>query len=276
MKRKIFIYIGLLLVTVFAGTLVILISKAIGIDPKTLKVSQSNLSYSRFLIGIMFSSIIIGSIYFVQRRILNSKFQDLGFLPKFLENIVIGLGIGILLALIVRFINIALAQNVTFEWTIPDTISKLNLFLYYSVFLFIVILNSFQEELLFRAFPLELFKKSNISIFYVLIGTSFIFSIVHNMTEPFSFLAFCTRFLMGFFLSLVYLESNSIWRIIGIHSGLNWTVWSMTGNWEMGGLTKLTINSQYNGQFTNLIVLLFVILIYWYLNKEKLPPLPQV
>jgi len=88
------------------------------------------------------------------------------------------------------------------------------------------------------------------------------------MTESFTILGLLTRFLMGVFLSIFYLQSGSIWKVIGVHSGLNWTVWSMTGNWEMGGLTELTINSSYNGQLTNVIVLLLIIIVFWIIKKE--------
>ncbi len=270
MKRSILNYLILLFVTLLAGIVVISISKWLEIDPTSLKASRSPLTWTRFGIGIFFSSVIIIAVYVTQRFINLEPFSKLGFKRPVIRNLLAGIIIGIGLATLVRLINVALAQDFIWEWTIPDQIAISELISYYIVFIFIVFLNSFQEELLFRAYPLELFKRHPHALIYIVFATSLIFAVLHNMTDTFNLYSLLTRFLMGVFLSLLYLQSGSIWKVIGVHSGLNWTVWSMTGNWEMGGFTKLTINSTYNGQLTNVIVLVIIIIIFWLLKKNEI------
>jgi len=153
-----------------------LISTSLGIDPSSLKASKSSMTYTRFGIGILFSVMIIGTVYLIQRFYNKQPFSQLGFIKPALKHFVIGILIGIGIAAIVRIINISFAQSFTWKWSIPNQLEYNQLIFYYLVFLFIVILNSFQEELLFRAYPLELFKQNHHSLIYVILITSFIFA----------------------------------------------------------------------------------------------------
>ena len=135
-----------------------------------------------------------------------------------------------------------LTENVKVSSAVPETVDALTWMGYYLFFLFMLTLNSFKEELLFRSYPIENLKEKTTGIWTIILSASIIFSIVHHMLEPFTWTAFISRFLFGVFTCQVYIVTRSLWPIIGIHNGSNWFLitFSDAGNWKLGGLLLLT------------------------------------
>lgn len=80
------------------------------------------------------------------------------------------------------------------------------------------------EELLFRSFLYNYFRKFYAEITSV-ITSSFIFMILHNLTNPFALLTTDYRlgiglFLLGVLLNYIYINQNSLAASIGAHAGL--------------------------------------------------------
>lgn len=210
-------------------------------------------------------------IWVAQKYIHKGKLFDLGFRTKVFKFLIIGFIVGAVKSAAGYWIMILNASTVTYTPVIPDDVSMLIYAAYYLYFIFgFIFLNSFVEELVTRAYPIEKLRKHiNPHIIFVIMGI--IFTAGHFFTRDFD-LGYClSLFIYSYTFSLVYHYSNSIWLVIGMHSGVNWIGFSFFGtNWKLGALvhTEIAGTPGWIATFIQSIIGMILLLFVVYLQKK--------
>ena len=101
-------------------------------------------------------------------------------------------------------------------------------------FLFTLILNSFNEELIYRAYPFENLQKGLAPILIVILSAA-VFSGMHFVIEPPSLSRFLYRFFFGTLAGLIYIRRRSLTSIVGLHTGWNLVALGISdSDWKIG------------------------------------------
>lgn len=232
------------------------------------KVTFGNIFFF-FLYGAC--SIII--IWLAQKYIHKKRLSELGFQGKIWLASLIGFLVGAILVSINYIILILNAESVTITNVFPEDVPLLT-YLGYYIYFFIgfVIWNSLIEELATRAYPIQRLKKHlNPHIIFTIMGL--IFAIAHFFLNDFSIGNFLSLFMFSYIFSLIYYYSDSIWLVIGMHSGINWIGFTFMGtssNWKLGALynTELSSIPSWIFNYTNVFVQFLFILLIVFLNKK--------
>jgi membrane protease YdiL (CAAX protease family) len=232
------------------------------------KVTFSNVFFF-FLLGT--SSITI--IWLAQKYIHKKSLSELGLKRKILLPSIIGFIVGAIFVSLGYLIVMLNAESVKFINVIPKDVSAITYFGYY-IYFFIgfIFWNSFIEEFGTRAYPIQKLKKYiNPHIIFTIMGL--IFTVGHFFLRDFNLGYFLSLFMFSYMLSLVYYYSNSIWLVVGIHSGNNWVGFSFMGtssNWKLGTLynTEISGVSSWVANYSGVIVLFIFILLIVFLNKK--------
>ena len=132
-----------------------------------LKVDLPNVFF--FYLFIVCSS---GVIWAAQKYIHNAKLLDLGFRTKVFKLLIIGFLFGAIKSAVGYGIMILTASTVTYTPVIPDDVSIWSYAVYYIYFLFgFIVWNSFVEELVTRAYPIEKLRKHmNPQLIFIIMG----------------------------------------------------------------------------------------------------------
>ena len=142
--------------------------------------------------------------------------------------------IGILLSFVI--VLLFTAVTIIFDAIeINIKLKSLNNILFYLILAFIgtfvLVLN---EELISRGYVLKTLESHFNTIFAVIIS-SFLFSLYHIFRPDTSLLGFFNIFLMGCFVALICVYSNSLWLPIGLHFGWNYSLYLL--NFPVSGHT---------------------------------------
>ena len=145
---------------------------------------------------------------------------------------------GLMLAAICKGVT-ALWFGVTdIRWAIPESVGGVEFALtYFSFWLVFLTLNSIKEEYLFRAYALEAMKGQE-PMWLVMTMSSALFALAHVLLGPPNLLAMGNQFLFGLLCCQIYIRRRSIWASIGFHNGWNWFMFSLSGDWRIGGLIR--------------------------------------
>ncbi|PQJ81962.1 CPBP family intramembrane glutamic endopeptidase [Polaribacter glomeratus] len=232
------------------------------------KVTFGNIFFF-FLYGAC--SIII--IWLAQKYIHKKRLSELGFRGKIGLPSLIGFLVGAVLVSITYIILILNAESVTIINVFPEDVPLLTYVGYY-IYFFIgfVVWNSLIEELATRAYPIQNLKKHmNPHIIFTIMGL--IFAGGHLFLNDFNIGYFLSLFMFSYIFSLVYYYSDSIWLVIGMHSGINWIGFTFMGtssNWKLGALynTELSTIPSWIFNYANVFVQFLFILLIVFLNKK--------
>ena len=239
MLKKILVITVFIFLGVVLPGLVIIPAQYLGVDPNELQGSDFNVNVGTVVTALLFSVGSIAFVYVVQRYYHRKpSFLELGFKRDWVRGLAWGHLVGAALIALPFLLVLAPAENVGIISTVPDSVSDMSLVGYYLFFLFMLTLNSFKEELLFRSYAIENIEGEATGNWTVILIASAVFSVVHLVLEPFTWTAFISRFLFGVFTCQVYVVTRSLWPIVGIHNGSNWlaVTCSGEGNWKMGGI----------------------------------------
>ena len=220
-----------------------------------------------FLFGIC----SIGVIWLAQKYIHQKKISELGFKSKIWTTLFIGFVVGAILVSLRYLVLIANAEKVSFNPIDCTKIPVLTYLGYYVYFLFgFIFWNSLIEELGTRAYPIEKLKNQiNPHIIFTVMGL--IFALGHLVLNDFSLGYFTSLFVASYIYSLLYYYSGSIWLSVGMHSGVNWVVFSFFGtNWKLGALYTIEITgvSTWIVDYSNVIIQLVFLLFIVYLKRK--------
>ena len=106
-----------------------------------------------------------------------------------------------------------------------------------SFWLVALVVNSFVEEAMSRAFPMRLF--SDRSLLFRVLMPSLVFAALHLADEGFSASALASRTMIAVPLGLAYAATDDIWLAAGIHTGVNYAIIWRSGAWHAGSLVLL-------------------------------------
>jgi membrane protease YdiL (CAAX protease family) len=220
-----------------------------------------------FVLFIVCSTLIIWA---AQKYIHQSSIVDLGFRGKIFGFLLIGFLIGAIKSGTGYGLMALSAGSVKFNSVIPENVSLWSYTAFYLYFITIIIFNSFIEELVTRAYPIEALKKHfNPHIIFIIMGI--IFTVGHFFTREFD-LGYClSLFIYSYTFSLLYHYSNSIWLVIGMHNGVNWLGFSFFGtNWKLGALvhTEIFNAPDWVASFIQPIIGILLLFIIVYLHKK--------
>lgn len=263
-----FMFLG----TVLPG-LILLPAQYLGVDLSELQGADFNLTFVNATLVLIFSGGMVAFVYVVQRFYHRRSFWDLGFKREWVGPLIKGHLIGALIVAVPFGFGLALSENVQVSNAIPASAGTLTVAGTFLFFLFMLTLNSFKEELLYRSYPLENIGGESMSAWTTILIASVIFSVVHLVLEPFTWAAFVYRFLFGVLVCQFYLGTRSIWPIVGIHNGVNWFQMTFTGNWKMGGFLSVTVgaeNTAFSMDSTHSIVSLTIaIVVYEWIRRKS-------
>jgi len=243
-KKTLTITILVLLGCVLPG-LVIIPAQYFGVDLSELQGADFKVTVGTVVTVLIFSAASVAFVYLVQRYLHRRPFMDLGFKREWVGDLAWGHLVGAVLAGLPIGLGLGLTESIQLDQLqlvnqVPASVGVPTLAGYYLFFIFMLTINSFKEELLFRSYPIENMAGESSANWAVILIASVIFSAVHLVLEPFTWVAFISRFLFGVFTCQVYVVTRSLWPIVGIHNGSNWLSVTFTGNWKMGGLLSVT------------------------------------
>ena len=164
-----------------------------------------------------------------------------------------------------------LGADVILAWSIPDYVPFIKLagwFLFAMTYMLTI--NSIIEELVFRAFPLFQFDDLKISRIYIIVFVSILFSAVHFLLEPFNWGAFFSRTITAILFCVAFDHWRSIWLVTGMHNGVNFVGFFLSGNHELGGLMRSTIENglpDYARLIVKLVISVIIILVFYAVAK---------
>jgi membrane protease YdiL (CAAX protease family) len=218
------------------------LAEAFGVNIRESNNINMDATFGNVFFFFLYGACVIAIIWGAQKYIHKGKLADLGFRTKIAKLLFLGFLFGVFKGVLCYAVLILSSSHVEFIPAIPDDVSILTYVGYYAYFLLgFIVWNSFIEELATRAYPIEKLRKQlNPHIIFTLLGI--IFTVGHFVIHDFS-VGYClSLFITSYIFSLVYHYSNSIWLVIGIHSGINWMAFSFSGaNWKLGALVSVEI-----------------------------------
>lgn len=249
----------------------VLIAELFGVNLRENNGVDLVVDFPNILFFVLFVCSSTFVIWAAQKYIHLGKLLDLGFRTKVFKFLIIGFIAGVIKSAAGYGIMALNANTITFTDVIPEDVSFLSHAGYYLYFIIgLIILNSFVEELVTRAYPIEKLRKHiNPHIIFIIMGI--IFTAGHFFTRDFNFGYSLSLFIYSYTFSLLYHYSSSIWLVIGMHGGINWVAFSFFGtNWKLGALVNVEIAGmpQWIASYTQPIIGVIVLLLVVYLNKK--------
>jgi len=239
-----FVFLGCIVPALF-----LLPAQYLGVDLSKMAGADFEVTMGTVIAVLVFSLVSIGFVYVVQRYYHRRPFLDLGFKREWVWGLTWGHLVGFSLAGLTiglgwTFDETLKAADLQFSSSVPASVSFPTLAGFYLFFLFMLTINSFKEELLFRSYAIENISGKTKSNWPVILIASAIFSAVHLVLEPPTWSAFISRFFFGVFTCQVYVVTRSIWPIVGIHNGSNWLGLTIGENWKMGEILTVTADNE--------------------------------
>jgi membrane protease YdiL (CAAX protease family) len=186
-------------------------------------------------ISSFFPELICG-IYFLYKLDLIKNFRTNLFLEfwnfKNLRIISLGVFIPTAISFILNYFNLINTRLI-------ENINYLNSV----IFFLLLLLSAFMEEIFFRFIPYNILKKDELSFKNIFL-TSLIFSSFHLFNPNFNIIGLINIFIVGIFLSLVYLKTNSIIVSTIVHFLWNFLIGCIYGS-NISGLKIYSI-ANYN------------------------------
>ncbi len=211
--------------------LVLVLAMQLGLDPNSFHGAAFRMTPVHMtlflLIALVSCAIPWGASRWVHGRPLD--------LPWRADALTRGLLLGATLAAITKGIDLHGYANLTLLTSIPGEVGAVEWLVSYLLFLAgIVVTTSVREELIFRAYPLELLGTPTHTRLAMWVSAG-LFAVTHMVLEPPTLAGFLFRLAFGLFAALVYLR-DGFWGAVGLHAGWNLVAGSFTANWRMGGL----------------------------------------
>jgi membrane protease YdiL (CAAX protease family) len=210
-----FVLYSLLLVGLFfAMSLAIPVAIAV-IDPTWLLVSRDDLRFLALNAIVLFVP-SMGALLVMGRAVERVPLAVFGVSlhKRWLRDVAVGLIVA--MAMIVAVIGLGfLVGGVQIQWNASAGAIPLIL-----ATVLVMAIAAFNEELVFRGYPLQVFLKG-IGPWPAMLLISFLFALLHIDNDGATALSTLNTAIAGIFLSLAYLETRSIWLPWGIHIGWN-------------------------------------------------------
>lgn len=241
------------------------VAKLLQIDPSSLQGNGFRMTGTNIVLLFAFAALTGGTALLAFRVVHRQPVRELGFTKTPWRALGIGHALGFALGGGIVGCRWALAAQETLTWAVPDDVSMGSLLVGYAFFIVaVVFLSSLKEELLYRAYPLEVGLRGGNPVVPTLVVSALIFAACHLILEPPTVAGFLNRFSFGILAGLVYLRSGSIWASVGVHNGWNWGLALVCGSWRMGGLWSLRLEGlpEWTVVLPTLLCLPVILLVY--------------
>jgi len=111
---------------------------------------------------------------------------------------------------------------------------------YFAWYLFALLLNSFSEELVYRAYPISALRSDERLPIGTIVGAAVLFSLMHFLIEPPDALRFFHRFFFGVATGLLFAHRGTIAPVVGLHTGWNFVALAFAGvDWRLGSFFRV-------------------------------------
>lgn len=182
-------------------------------------------------------ALVLAAQRFVHRR----KLRELGLRGPWLKPF----GWGALAGVIVKLAALSAAVAVSRQARIMPVAAPAGISLwlpYYAWYLFTLLLNSIDEELVYRAYPIAALKgEPRLPVGAVIVAAAAIFSAMHFLIEPPDAMRFLYRFAFGIATGLLFARERTLSAIVGLHTGWNFVALSFSGiDWRLGNLFAIS------------------------------------
>jgi len=233
------VIIGVLIATMLVTKLVIWVYQASGRDPMDLKVTSGKYNLANTVTILIAYAAQTAIIYVAQIYIHGQPFAQLGFDASIVAGLILGTLGGFLVFSLPKLLSFGVADEPQFKSALPRDEAPLYALGVFAMLIVGLLLNSYIEELVFRAYPIEQLTDTSISAALIILASALLFSLIHHIIEPFNAQVFLLRFLVGVIFGELYVLSDSIWLLIGVHTGVNAAALIFTGQWRIGGVFHL-------------------------------------
>jgi membrane protease YdiL (CAAX protease family) len=214
---------------------------ALGVSPEDLHGSSARITPVSVALILSFYALQIGLVCCVHRFVHRQRLERLRFSSRFWPELGVGFLLGAAVGALEKVSDVLVGTGATLRWAVPADVSAASVLAHYLLwFVVILTLNSLNEELTFRVYPLEHLVDRQHQPALVVALTALAFALIHHMFEPFAWTAFATRFFAGLIFGLAYLRFRSLWLVCGLHNGMNFSLLSVSGSWQMGGLWEFS------------------------------------
>jgi len=271
---RILIVLIVMLVSVLSTVIALPLAKLLNLDLSELQGSGFNPTIKTLTVIVLYASFQFLLIWLVMRLAHKKSIKTLGFNGPILKPLLFGTAIGVLMQAIMYGLYSMFSSGASFNLSIPADVNILALIGYLLLnILFLLTLNSLKEELVFRTYPIEQFDDHPNLMIPLLVLVSLVFAAVHHVLEPFTLDAFASRFSIGLLLSFVFYRWRSIWLISGVHNGLNLLSDLTGGNYKVGGLFDLNVETDPSITMRTVIyvavAIIFILLFNYIWKREK-------
>jgi membrane protease YdiL (CAAX protease family) len=256
-----------MLVSFLSLLAVLAVASVFGIRPSALR--DPALALDPRVVAIIIAVLIVPILIVAtaERFVHKSTLGALGFSGRIAVPTVVGLSFGAASKLVAMLMAIVYS-GAAVSLSIPR-VSFWAWAPFFGWFLIALVLNSFNEELVYRAYPLEHLGAASAHPEIVVICAAAFFSAMHFLIEDPDPSRFIYRLLFGILVGMIYLGTRSIWMIVGIHTGWNFVSSMFDSDWRMGGLLKTSGLKDSSEIIANSIVLGLLVLGAWLLGRRR-------
>ena len=249
------------------------IATLFGVDMSKLSGVNFQFEFWPVFLFFLYGATVVLVVGLAMKYLHRRNLADLGFRAGFLVPMVLGslLGIGIKATWLA--ILLFSCSDYSCRSIIPENVSWVNYLTHYSYFLVgFITLNSFIEEFATRAYPFAMLKE-RINPLILTVASSLVFTVGHFLVNEFSLPYALALLTMGILLAYVYFQTDSIWAVVGIHNGINWTTYTFFGtSWKIGHVFETAISGvpQWINEYSSFVTYLLAIVLVWLFSKTKL------
>ncbi|OFZ56008.1 MAG: hypothetical protein A2428_08650 [Bdellovibrionales bacterium RIFOXYC1_FULL_54_43] len=274
--RKLLLVTTTLFLSFFSLIAIVAVARHFGIEPRILKDPNHVFHPGAVATVIAILLVPIGIVTITQFLLHQSTFRSIGATPFSAIDFAKGFFAGLAAKAVALVIAIVASEQVSFALAIPADTFAFGIetwALLFCWYLALLVLNSINEELVYRAYPIGTLvdnKTTHRLAFLLIIAAALLFSLMHFVIEEPSLWRFLYRLAFGGLTGLVFLETRRIAPLVGIHTGWNFVALSFSDtDWRMGGLLHITGLAPTTELHANVFVLAAATLMFFLLQKQR-------
>lgn len=235
---------------------IIVFAKGFGFSPENFKSPTAVFEPKTMGVVLAILLVPLAVVTIVQRLIHKRPISDLGLRGPFIRPFLEGLGIGAGIKVVALLAAIMFSSAYQMSWA-PKEVSFIA-WLPYGLWYFLTLfLNSSNEELVYRAYPIAtLTRTTRVSRLILVLGTAALFSAMHFLIEEPEALRFLYRFAFGLLTGILFIQRSSAATIVGLHTGWNFVALSFSDTpWPLGGLVTIAGLENHSEIIANIVCL---------------------
>lgn len=269
--------VGTVVLCVLSFSFTLKVAEFLGFDLSSLRNPDQALAGATIALVLVIHLVPIAIILSSQKFLFRQPLAKLGFLESPWRATLMGLWVGISLKLISTVGTFFLSPSATLDFPL-GSVDFTSWLPFFAWFLLALNLNSLNEELIYRAFPLsKMTKNKPLHVFAVIVASALLFSVVHFLLESPDLGRFVYRMAFGILVGLIYVKFQSLWLIAGLHTGWNFVAMAASEySWKEGGLITLSnLDSSMEISLNTLVLAAASVLGIRYFLRGQRSPTPK-